>query len=149
VTTDYLLGLRNASRPETETIVDDLGISEKSVNRLMSDKLLSLSKFNEESAGKIDTRTLKYILDLLLSFDGLDTLLDAIRARTIPHEHCLGSGWEDSPVDWSFMREGSAYGDTAINDMLFEKIAHSMLDSFIQHVGEKSVKRWVVDRQKG
>lgn len=137
-TTDYLLGRTNARNSENKAIMDDLGLSEKSIDAILSNNLDGFGNFPDEK----DTRTLKCILDMILSSPLLIPFLSAIKARTTPYNHNVAAQWGDSPANWSFTGANAPLPEVAKNDALFSKYAREILDEYIKSIGEQSVKDW-------
>lgn len=130
-TTDYLLGLSDVKMPDKATAVSELGLSEKTI---------SVLRYFPDATDEIDlSRTLKDVLDLTLSDMNFMKLVTVIRVMTVPAKNWSATQWGDGPINMHFT-------GSQIESAAYKQIAHEMVDSLVDSVGQRSVDAFFKDK---
>lgn len=138
VSTDYLLGRSDAQKPENEKAIKSLGLWERNIE--------FLSNGLDRRADEKDERTLLEVLNMMLSSEYFENLLLYTAKRTTPYNHRSATQWGDGRIQPVFI--SSTEPDGELMDAAHEKLAHDVLDSIIEDVGNKSVKAWYTNKKQ-
>lgn len=145
VSTDYLLGITDAKKPENELLISELGLSDKAIEviknfrssdfpqyplyQLLPDKAPVLI---DQSC---DKRTLADVLDAMLRADMMEPFLNILRTLTSPiPERIAFSQWEGEGHASKFVVEGSF-------DANYKGLLQDALNSIVDVVLDDSAKR--------
>ncbi len=125
VSTDYLLGVSDAKTPENESLVTDLGLTDKNINFIKS---LNHKFFGSGDLEKYKSTLLDVFSMIIDNEDETDNLLTFIGLASIPEKIFLPD-LDSSPSlvnNLSYLYKG------------FEKSAHDTLDLIIQNMRNQS-----------
>ena len=150
VTTDYLLGRTDVKNPAHQEMIDIAKVSEKIIEVLTSKELniITDEDYAPNNIGGEDVRTLKYILELIISSPHLFNFLSYIKLRTSPSKHITGAQWGDETIEWHYHPDNNLLTEVDFRDAAYTQKIHELLDKIIFDVGDTSAKRWAATHKE-